>query len=333
MAKFKNHNGEIIDTTLQVTTTSSGIMSKDDKVKLNGIESGANNYTHPTTHLASIITEDTTRRFVTDSEKAAWNAKASSAVATTSANGLMSSADKTKLDGITAGATKITVDSALNTTSTNPVQNKIVNAAITVKANSTDLTTHTSNKSNPHGVTLAQVGAAAASHNHSADNITSGTLSVARGGTGQTTVAGILSSLGLSNYGLICSAATTTASITLPATTIVKVPLNSFKFNTDSSVFSFSGNGVKVNKAGYILASGSIYVVPSEQLNVGAYIYKNTAEVASQYLNTVHSSAISTGAKIISVAAGDIIYLYARSSKAGTCTNEVTTYLDIMYIK
>jgi hypothetical protein len=46
--------------------------------------------------------------------------------ATTSANGFMTSAMVTKLNGIATGANKITVDSALSTTSTNPVQNKIV---------------------------------------------------------------------------------------------------------------------------------------------------------------------------------------------------------------
>lgn len=51
--------------------------------------------------------------------------------ATTSTAGLMSSSDKTKLDGIATGATKVTVDSALSSTSTNPVQNKAVNTAIT----------------------------------------------------------------------------------------------------------------------------------------------------------------------------------------------------------
>lgn len=50
--------------------------------------------------------------------------------ATASANGLMSSSDKSKLDGIAAGANKTTVDSALSSTSTNPVQNKVVNTAI-----------------------------------------------------------------------------------------------------------------------------------------------------------------------------------------------------------
>ena len=56
------------------------------------------------------------------------------AAATTSAAGLMSAADKTKLDGIATGANKITVDSALSSTSTNPVQNKVINTALAGKA-------------------------------------------------------------------------------------------------------------------------------------------------------------------------------------------------------
>ena len=32
-------------------------------------------YTHPSTHAASMITPDATHRFVTDTEKAAWNAR------------------------------------------------------------------------------------------------------------------------------------------------------------------------------------------------------------------------------------------------------------------
>lgn len=48
-------------------------------------------------------------------------------------------------------------------------------------------------------LTAANVGAAAASHTHDAGNIAAGTLPVARGGTGQTTAAGIRNSLGLGN--------------------------------------------------------------------------------------------------------------------------------------
>lgn len=58
-----------------------------------------------------------------------------STAATTSAAGLMSASDKTKLDGIETGATKITVDSALSSTSKNPVQNKAVNSAISNLSN------------------------------------------------------------------------------------------------------------------------------------------------------------------------------------------------------
>ena len=40
---------------------------------------------------------------------------------------------KNKLDGIAAGATKVTVDSSLSSSSTNPVQNKVVNSALSGK--------------------------------------------------------------------------------------------------------------------------------------------------------------------------------------------------------
>ena len=43
---------------------------------------------------------------------------------------------------------------------------------------------HLNNRSNPHNTTAAQVGAAAKSHTHNAQDINAGTLSVLRGGTG-----------------------------------------------------------------------------------------------------------------------------------------------------
>ncbi len=45
------------------------------KQKLDGIATKANNYTHPSTHPASIISESSARRFVSDSEKKTWNSK------------------------------------------------------------------------------------------------------------------------------------------------------------------------------------------------------------------------------------------------------------------
>ncbi|MGL5315916.1 MAG: phage upper tail fiber protein [Peptostreptococcaceae bacterium] len=83
------------------TTTTNGLMSSVDKTKLNslssytlptatenilgGVKIGANinisdgvisvvsPYTHPSNHPATIITEDSTHRFVTDAEKTKWN--------------------------------------------------------------------------------------------------------------------------------------------------------------------------------------------------------------------------------------------------------------------
>lgn len=47
----------------------------------------------------------------------------------------MTSADRTKLNGIASGANKTTVDSSLSSSSTNPVQNKVVNSALEDKSN------------------------------------------------------------------------------------------------------------------------------------------------------------------------------------------------------
>ena len=65
------------------------------------------------------------------------------AMATNSASGLMSASDKKKLDGIATGATKITVDTSLSSTSTNPVQNKVINSALSGKAGTSVATTNT----------------------------------------------------------------------------------------------------------------------------------------------------------------------------------------------
>lgn len=60
----------------------------------------------------------------------ALEGKAGTAEATGSAKGLMSSLDKTKLDSIDYGATKIVVDSKLSSGSKNPVENYIIKAAL-----------------------------------------------------------------------------------------------------------------------------------------------------------------------------------------------------------
>lgn len=70
----------------------------------NKIEAYKVNLTHPASHPATMIVEDSTHRFVSDTEKSIWNAKASVSIATSSSDGLMSATDKAKLNGIQSGA-------------------------------------------------------------------------------------------------------------------------------------------------------------------------------------------------------------------------------------
>ena len=51
------------------TASADGFMSKADKTKLDGIEAGANKYTHPATHPATMITQDDTHQFITKAQK------------------------------------------------------------------------------------------------------------------------------------------------------------------------------------------------------------------------------------------------------------------------
>lgn len=94
------------------TTSTAGLMSASDKVKLNSIAANANNYTHPSTHQASMIT----------------------GLASVATSGSYN--DLTDKPTIPAAST---VDSELSSTSTNPVQNKVINAALNSKADSSML--------------------------------------------------------------------------------------------------------------------------------------------------------------------------------------------------
>ena len=102
------------------TQSTNGLMSAADKTKLDGIAENANNYTHPgyTAQASGLykVTVDSTGHVsaaaaVDKSDITALGIPESDttySAATTSAEGLMSAADKTKLDGVTAGANKYT---------------------------------------------------------------------------------------------------------------------------------------------------------------------------------------------------------------------------------
>ena len=155
------------------------------KTKLDGIASGANKYSLPTASvnaLGGVRAQTISSNSITVQNQDAIMAKLPTttrdnsrlypvelfhngrafvnvpwtdnnttySVASTSANGLMSKEDKTKLNGIASGATRVVVDAMMMPTSTNAVQNKVVcdylnNMQVTIddKVSSSEFTTLT----------------------------------------------------------------------------------------------------------------------------------------------------------------------------------------------
>lgn len=115
------------------TSSTSGLMSSDDKSKLDAIESGAE------ANVIETVKVNGTALTVTDK---AVDINLSGKVDKEDGKGL-STEDfttdlKTKLEGITDGATKVTIDSTLDSTSENPVQNKVIKAALDEITSSVD---------------------------------------------------------------------------------------------------------------------------------------------------------------------------------------------------
>lgn len=125
--KVVAHEGKGGSVHADVTTTTSGFMSAADKVKLNGVATNANNYSHPTgdgnLHVPATGTSNSGKvlKAGATAGSLAWGTLTSTDVGalptshqgqggsvhadvTTSASGFMSAGDKTKLNGIAAGA-------------------------------------------------------------------------------------------------------------------------------------------------------------------------------------------------------------------------------------
>ena len=126
----------------EATETTAGLMPPSAVTKLKGIAEGANKYTHPlhtartsglykitvdslghVTAVSAVQKSDITNLGIPDSNT-------TYDLASDYIDGLMSAEQYTKLKGIASGANKTTVDAALSSSSANPVQNKIVYAAL-----------------------------------------------------------------------------------------------------------------------------------------------------------------------------------------------------------
>jgi len=142
------------------TTTADGLMSKEDKTKLNGIADNANNYTHPVSHPVSMITglasvsitgnyNDLINKPIIPTSLPAAGGNADTVdgkhadefamkihghnLADESIAGFMSTSDKIKLNNIAIGATK--------------VENSVTNGNIKINGVENNVYTHPENHS------------------------------------------------------------------------------------------------------------------------------------------------------------------------------------------
>lgn len=119
-----------------------------EKNKLSGIAEKANNYVHPASHPATMITQDTTHRFVSDSEKSIWNATLQSSKDYADGTYRQSTGytDKKIADLINgAPETLDTLKEVADAIQDNKTVADALTAAVGKKANQTELDTHTNN--------------------------------------------------------------------------------------------------------------------------------------------------------------------------------------------
>lgn len=143
-----------VDGAWYVLSTSSsstdGLMSSSDKTKLDGIESGAQkntvlgvkgnsessyrtgniNITKANIGLGNVDNTSDASKPISTAQQTALDKKVDKVSGKGLSTNDYTTNEKTKLAGIESGANKTVIDSALSSTSTNPVQNKIVKASI-----------------------------------------------------------------------------------------------------------------------------------------------------------------------------------------------------------
>ena len=183
------------------TQSVAGLMSASDKVKLDGVATGANRYVHPayTARASGLykVAVDATGHVsgvaaVTKADITALGIPGAVGEDADTTYTLTKSGSTIKLTGSDGSETSVTDSNTTYTLSSFGV------TATAAELNYTDgVTSNIQSQLNgkaasSHTHTIAQVpnlqsaldGKAASSHNHSASNITSGTLPIARGGTG-----------------------------------------------------------------------------------------------------------------------------------------------------
>ena len=196
-----------------------------------------------------------------------------------------------------------TVDSSISSSSTNPVQNKVINTALN---NKQDKLTSGTNIKTINGESV----------------LGSGNIEIQGGGSSGTPA---------------CLATSSGTEQSFTSTYAIK--LNRFTAINDVNTFQLSGDGVKCMQAGMYLLSASAYLQGGSSAgNTGCYICKNGTSTNNELMsvysyaaaNAYHSKNCS---KIAYLNAGDVIYLVARGANGGKVQqNNAATHLSISYL-
>lgn len=115
------------------------------------------------------------------------------------------------------------------------------------------------------------------------------------------------------------------------------IMLNTWISRNDTA-FEFVNGGIKMPYTGNVLISGGVYGAGGTN-TTGCYVAKGTSsdsrgtELFSQNMTGVIGGIVA-GAKVISVTAGDIIYLQGRCSvNLNFVPNNAATHLSATYVK
>ena len=185
---FANTRAAASHTHADATTSVAGFMSAADKTKLDGVAAGATaNATDAQLRDRSTHTGTQAISTVAGLE-IALDSKASTAIATTLVPGLLSAADKAKLDGVAAGATVNSTDAQLRDRSTHTGTQPFtsITGTVPVSQGGTGLTVYTAGnyvraasanalEQRTPAQVLADIGAAASGHTHTASQISDST--------------------------------------------------------------------------------------------------------------------------------------------------------------
>lgn len=339
-------------------TTSKKIMTVAERTKLNGIATGANNYVHPTSHPATMITglatvatsgsyddlsdkptsmtptahtheqSDITGLATALSNKAsASHTHSLDDISETTDKKIMTADERTKLSGIVAGANKTVVDTAMSSTSTNPVQNKTVNSALDNKVDKvTGKGLSTNDYTTDEKTKLAGIATGANKYTHPSYTAkSSGLYKVAVDSTGHisgtTAVAKAdITALGIpSTNTTYVNATTSTAGLmsTTDKSKLDGIATGANKTTVDTALSSTSTNPVQNKVINTALAGKA----STSHNHNSAYIAKSlqmTADDGDVYVIWSNQDVV---AKIKALPTG----MYTAYAKAGTTNNPKTT--------